>query len=74
MARKKPQSMGQAISTFSFILFGLLLALAALAEENGLKSGMLGLCATLSIAGAARFKIQYAFERFHARDRRQKRD
>lgn len=73
MARKKPPSVGQAISTFSFVLFGLLLALAALAEESALKSWMLGLCAALSMAGAARFKIQAAVEGFRARDRRQKR-
>lgn len=74
MANKNSPSTGQAISTFSFVLFGLLLALAALAEESALKSGMLGLCAALSIAGAARFKIQSAVERFRARDRRPKCD
>jgi len=74
MARKKPASMGQAISTFSFVLFGLLLALAALAEDGALKSGMLGLCAVMSFAGAARFKIQSAVDSFRARDRRQNRN
>lgn len=69
MARKKPASMGQAISTFSFILFGLLLTLAALAEEGALKSGLLGLCAILSFAGAARFKIQAAVDSYRARNR-----
>ncbi|MCU0816282.1 MAG: hypothetical protein MUF74_07380 [Cypionkella sp.] len=57
MADKKPSSIGQAINNFSFLLFGLLLTLAALAEGSTLKGGLLGLCALLSVAGAMRFRI-----------------
>jgi hypothetical protein len=48
---------GEAISTFTFLLFGLLLGLAALAEPAPGKAAVLGLCALTSLAGAARFRI-----------------
>lgn len=67
MAHNTPPSMGQTISTFSFILFGMLLALASLAEANALKSAVMGGCAILSLAGAARFKIQTAVQRLRSR-------
>jgi hypothetical protein len=67
MAHNTPPSMGQMISTFSFILFGLLLALASLAEVDPLKSAMMGGCSILSLAGAARFKIQTAIQRLQTR-------
>jgi hypothetical protein len=60
-------SMGQAISTFSFLLFGFLLSLAALAEEDALKSTLIGVCAILSFTGAARFRLQSAINRYRAR-------
>lgn len=69
MANKSPPTMGQAISTFSFILFGLLLALAALSEEAALKSLGIGICSALSFAGAARFRIQSAVNRYRNRHR-----
>lgn len=69
MANKSPPSMGQTISTFSFILFGLLLALAALSEETALKSATIGFCSALSFAGAARFQIQSAVNRYRNRHR-----
>jgi hypothetical protein len=67
MANKSPPSIGQTISTFSFILFGLLLALAALSEETALKSAVIGVCAAYSIAGAERFLIQSAVNRYRNR-------
>lgn len=74
MKRKAPPTVGQAISTFSFILFGLLLSLAAMAEEDALSSALIGGCAILCIAGAARFKIQSAVDRYRANLRAHNRD
>ena len=57
MSDKGEPGMGQTISTFTFLLFALLLCLAALGEGPTLKGGVLGLCAVLSAAGAVRFRI-----------------
>ncbi len=69
MADKSTPSIGQTISTFSFVLFGLLLALAALNEETTLKSALIGVCSALSFAGAGRYRIQSAVDRYRARRR-----
>lgn len=58
MTESHSPTTGQMITTFTFILFGLLLGLAAMAEPSSLKSGALGFCSVLSFLGAARYKIQ----------------
>lgn len=64
--KKRPTTKGDMISTFTFILFALLLGLASLAEPAAGKSAILGLCALLSLCGAFRFKLQAFAEWLHA--------
>lgn len=64
MADHEPTN-GQVIVTCTFILFSLLLTLAAMAEPEPLKAAALGLCAALSGLGAARYKIQKFIDRRH---------
>lgn len=58
MARHRNLSKGDTITTFTFVLFFVLLSLAAMAETVGWKSFALGFCALFSLAGALRFRIQ----------------
>lgn len=63
MARRKARGgMGQAISTFTFLIFGGFLGLAALAEGGSLRGLLIGLCAVLSLMAALRFRIQALVE------------
>lgn len=67
MADRDSPTTGQIITTFTFILFGLLLGLAALAEPVPVKSALLGFCAVLSLMGAARYQIQKLAETMRRR-------
>ena len=58
MRKSRQPSIGDAISTFSFILFGLLLGIASLETEETLKSGALAICSCLSLTAALRFRIE----------------
>jgi hypothetical protein len=68
MTKHQP-SLGEMISTLTFILFGVLLSLAAMMESETWKSLLLALCAALSWAGAARFKLQAYVDRQRERRR-----
>lgn len=69
MPNRHRPSMGQAISTFSFLLFALLLGLASLIEGFTLRGILIGLCAFLSLAGAFRFRIQTLVTQWKDRNR-----
>lgn len=60
---RQRHSIGQAITTFTFILFGVLLGLAALTEPFVPKAVLVGFCSILSFLGALRFQIQQAVRR-----------
>lgn len=63
MPRRKSQGIGDAISTFTFLLFALLLAFASLLD-TGLKSFVLGLCSIASLLAAFRFQIARLVQQF----------
>ena len=60
MTDPRTPTTGEMITTFTFLLFGLLLGLAAAAEPMPAKAAAMGACAVLSLLGAGRFKIQRA--------------
>lgn len=66
MARRNQRGgMGQAISTFTFLIFGGFLGLAALSEGAGFRGFLIGFCAVLSLMAALRFRIQALVEHWH---------
>lgn len=67
MARSRRSKMSDTISNFTFVLFGLLLSLAALAEGPTLKGITIGVCAFASIAAIFRYQIQKLVETYRER-------
>lgn len=62
MTKPRPTSTGDAITTFTFLLFGVLLSLASMIEPIAWKAIAIGFCAAFSFAGALRFRLQHWFE------------